>query len=691
MRAETVTGPPLTRPRPRARHVVRLEIQVLRAAAVTIVVLYHFWPHRLPGGFVGVDVFFAISGFLITAHLLTSQNSATGVSLLAFWARRARRLLPASLLVLGVTAVVTIVALPQTVWQQTLREITGSALYVQNWVLAADAVDYLAAENAASPVQHFWSLSVEEQFYLVWPLLFVAASLLATKARGRATARKLTLVLVVGVFVTSLAWSIHLTGVSPGTAYFVTTTRAWEFAAGGLLAFLGTAVRTAPSLRSTASWAGWLGLVTSCFVIDGTTPFPGIAAALPVLSSLIVIWAGTPDVAWAPHRFLARGPVLFVGDTSYSIYLWHWPVLTVVSALLGEDFTWWIKLAFLSNIVFLAWLTYRYVENPLRSAPALRSPRETRTFIAMATAITLVVVPTLVTASALEAAAQSEVRAAQAAAEQETACFGAAALDPAQNCSASKPSGLVPTPAAAVDDKADAYTNGCIATNTGSELKTCSFGDGSKRIALVGDSHMVSWEPAFQQLAEERDWTVQTFFKSACPHSASPTLQGGAEIMASCRSWNADVDTAVAAAEPFDVVVVTHSVTAAQYASPAEEMSGYRQAWAQFTDRGAKLVVIRDVPRVPEDTNVCLAADASDPLACSLPREESLVGPDRMVEAAEGLPEATIVDMTDYLCDSSWCPAAIGGVVVFRDTHHLTKTFATTLSPYLGEALRGVA
>jgi peptidoglycan/LPS O-acetylase OafA/YrhL len=296
------------------RRGIRPEIQALRAVAVVTVLVFHFWPEALPGGFVGVDVFFAISGFLITSHLVREVERTGSVSVLAFWARRVRRLLPASLVVLLATATAIVALVPLSAWDDWLAELLASALYVENWHLASSATDYFAQQDAPSPFQHFWSLSVEEQFYAVWPLLVLGAALLgAGLARRRAA-----LAGVLGlVFAASLAYSILFTGDGRDDAYFSTLTRAWEFAAGGLLALLPSAgVSAAPApapgagrvrallaraeravealARALVSWAGIAAVFVAAAIISRETAYPGWAALLPVLGALAVIYAGAP-------------------------------------------------------------------------------------------------------------------------------------------------------------------------------------------------------------------------------------------------------------------------------------------------------------------------------------------------------------------------------------------------------------
>jgi peptidoglycan/LPS O-acetylase OafA/YrhL len=296
-------------------HRFRPDVQGLRALAVTMVVVYHLYPRTLPGGFVGVDVFFVISGYLITGHLWREYQRSGRVRLLDFWGRRAKRLLPAAALVLAVTWLVARFALPSSQLSATAQQIQASALYYQNWLLAHDAVDYLASGQAATPVQHFWSLSVEEQFYLIWPLLFLAAAFLARNRRpGHGNARhgnagRVLAGLMVALVAASFAYSVYDTHANPLAAYFVTPTRMWELGLGGLLAMVPE--RRLPERRGWFGWAG-LGLVlASPFVLRGTTAFPGALALLPVGGAVLFIAGG-------PSRLLSARPLVFLGGISYS-------------------------------------------------------------------------------------------------------------------------------------------------------------------------------------------------------------------------------------------------------------------------------------------------------------------------------------------------------------------------------------
>jgi peptidoglycan/LPS O-acetylase OafA/YrhL len=277
------------------RSELRADIQAMRAIAVAAVFAYHLAPERVPGGFTGVDVFFVISGFLITGNLIREADATGRIDVWRFWSRRMRRLLPASLLVLAVCAVATYMVVPGNLWRPFFREIAASTLYVQNWALAGDSVDYLAAENTPSPVQHYWTLSAEEQFYVVTPLLLVGLLVVAGWIHAR---RRVLLGGLATVAAASFAWSVWLTSSDPPAAYFVTTTRAWEFCAGALLLF---APLPRGRLAARLAVAGGVALVIlASVVLSSSVPFPGAVAALPVLGAVALIWGGERPAGGGP-------------------------------------------------------------------------------------------------------------------------------------------------------------------------------------------------------------------------------------------------------------------------------------------------------------------------------------------------------------------------------------------------------
>ena len=315
---------------------MRPEIQALRAAAVLLVVICHLWPAALPGGYVGVDVFFAISGFLITSLLLREIDRTGRLSLSAFWARRARRILPAALATVLFCAVATAIFVPINLWPQFFAELRASTAYVQNWQLASTAVDYFAASDLPSPVQHFWSLSVEEQCYLVWPVLLVIA-VAVSRSRPARLRRRMLVIAIAAPTLLSLAFSLSQTRSNPQAAYFVTPTRVWEFGAGALLALLPPVDRAPALFHSVLSWVGLGAIAVAAIAYSSTTAFPGHAALLPVLGALAVMQAGVPTHRWAPSAAMQLRPVQYLGDISYSVYLWHWPLIVLAPFVIDQQ------------------------------------------------------------------------------------------------------------------------------------------------------------------------------------------------------------------------------------------------------------------------------------------------------------------------------------------------------------------
>lgn len=368
---------PTAEPRtPQAAH-FQPHIQGLRAIAVLLVVIYHVWPGRLSGGYVGVDVFFVISGFLITGQLARELQRSGRVNLPSFWAKRARRLLPASITVLVFCALAMIFILPMSALPAEIRELLASTFYVENWALALSSVDYLALQDATT-TQHYWSLSLEEQFYVIWPLLLVGATWLSVKFAAQKRWFSLAAVTAV-VTVASLAASVLYTASNPAEAYFVTFTRMWEFGIGGVLALL-------PAVRPRGAWAqnivGYAGLamiLAAGWFFDHDTPFPGYTALLPVLGTAFVIMTDRREKWWDVGSVLSGRPQRFIGDISYSMYLWHWPLIIAAPYVPGWGMDGWNRVALVGITILLAWLTKIAIEDPARTWSVLtkRKPRFT--------------------------------------------------------------------------------------------------------------------------------------------------------------------------------------------------------------------------------------------------------------------------------------------------------------------------
>jgi peptidoglycan/LPS O-acetylase OafA/YrhL len=685
----------------------RPDIQALRAAAVGLVVLYHLWPNRLPGGYVGVDVFFVISGFLITSHLVGEVIRTGTVSLPSFWARRIRRLLPASLTVLAVALVAALVWVPDSLLQQNLRDIGASALYVVNWVLAADSVDYLASAGLPSLVQHFWSLSVEEQFYLAWPVLIVVsvavAALLGRRSsrQGDGTRVRVVIFAVLAVlFAASLVFSIVLTGASQPAAYFNTLARAWEFAAGGLAA---TAIvlfpripdlartRWAPAVGQAAALLGIALIFVSALVFSDGSAFPGYIALLPVAGALLVLGGGSIAPLRGPvGRIAGLWPVQRIGDLSYGIYLWHWPLIALYPFVLGAPFGTVGALVIILLSVGLAGVSKFFIEDPVRTGRWWRS-RRWRAFALAGLGAALIIAVTSTQSAAIDTRKAEASVWAQQQLDSGAPCFGASAMAPGADCPGR-------TVLSASTDLAFAATdrdpNWCAAKPE-EDWKSCDYGDTSspsRTIALVGDSHAAALVPAFDEYFAKHGWKVVTYLREGCPGVSLSRIAypgRGLDEQDSCAAWTARVfDELIARTDIEGVVFTNFSDRSSDTAIPpsgrvnAEDLA---TQWNRLATSGKRVVLVRDVPDTNRtNTPACLSTSYVKSAPCSFSRSEA-VHDNQVLDAVALADDARLVDMSDFFCDQTLCYAVMGDVVVYSDDNHISGTYARTLAPYLGK------
>lgn len=673
----------------------------MRAVAVLVVVLYHLWPQRLTGGYIGVDVFFVISGYLITSHMYRDVRDGSRIGLLRFWARRIRRLLPASIFVLLVSLLGVALWVPSTLWEVSARQIGASALYVQNWILAGDSVDYSALHNDATAAQHYWSLSVEEQFYFVWPILVAALIYLSRRraAAGRSMLASPRSVMIAGIAVigaVSLIYSVTLTTQSPSVAYFVTPTRIWEFAAGALLALVFGS-RQFQGRRATAfAWAGLALIAFASIAYSGSTPFPGWTAAVPVAGTALVLICSGSTAALTPRWWLSRRPMTFLGDVSYGLYLWHWPLIVFAPYILGHDLATLEKVMILLASVLLAWVTKLTIEDPFRRGPLLRTSRRSYAFTAGGMAVTVALCFGLTAAAYVS---PGGTRAAELG-----PCYGPGALAPGNECgpvTGNEPPN--PGPALVAKQNTEPLYKGCQTGLPGTEIVSCGLGvepDKAKAtVAIVGDSHATAWFPALDALAAQRNWHVKTYTKASCPATTALRVLAAEKNDAnqrSCVAWNQKVNKELVADASISTVFTAAYSTAYAFASPEGKalqdpaIDGFKERWRGWMAAGKQVVAFDDVPRTNgEYVPTCLAKNPDDALACAMPRLKAYPGNAVIGRAGEAMGREGVkwVSLREQFCDPKLCYPVVGSVIVFRDQSHISAEYARALVPFISNKL----
>jgi peptidoglycan/LPS O-acetylase OafA/YrhL len=678
-----------------------------------MVVIYHLYPAALPGGFAGVDVFFVISGYLITGHLWRGYAQTGKVGLADFWGRRARRLIPAAALVLTVTWIASRIIEPATQFANTAQQILASALYYQNWQLSSDAVNYFKSDDAATPVQHFWSLSVEEQFYLVWPLLFLLAAVLtavfarATAApvhanarlanpahanagladTGRAARRTRARAVAVGVLtaalvVASLAYSIAETKANPPAAYFMTTTRMWELGAGGLLALAPARLTRALGRQG---WLGWVGLavvIESAFLLNGSMAFPGALALIPVLGAVALIAGGSAEGRYGPWRLTSARLMVFIGGISYSLYLWHYPLINLYTDWRGSAPGPLSGPVILAVSVLLAWLTKTFVEDKVRLAPFIARHKWRSLSVALVAVVPVALAAVYITA---EPGPWNGTLGPH--------YPGAAALAGAVTNVPAAPILKPPDPISQTLDQ----TGGCLDDFGASTPKECVFGDTTSpvlTVALVGDSAAGEWFDALNAIALQRRWKLVTELHSSCPWSSTLVLNwNGIGELTACQTWGKAVLHDLLTSIRPDVVITTdypsllstpdHPVNASP-AAMAEIGAGMAQYWTRLAAAGISVTPIKESPDLVEDVPTCVDQHPSDLAQCDVPVSKAILRDSPVTDAAKLMNgKVTVVNANSLICGPRVCAPVVGNVLVYGDRHHLTGPYAKSTAPFL--------
>ena len=633
----------------------RPDIEGLRAVAVLLVVAAHCRIPWCAGGFVGVDVFFVLSGYLITGLLVAELRTSGRIDLARFYARRARRLLPAGAIVLLATTAFAAASLAPQAFVAAADAARAAALYVSNVFFDRSASDYFAPAVEVNPLLHTWSLGVEEQFYLLWPYLLLGA---ARVLRG--DVRSTGLLAVVGAV--SLGCCLYATHAAPTFAFYELPARAWEFAAGGILARLapGAGLRAGRATLATG-FGGVAVIVGSGVLLNGGSGFPGWQALLPVAGTLAALHAGGREPRRGVGALLGWRPFQYLGARSYSWYLWHWPFV-VFAAVLIPDIGVGGRIVAALGALLAATLTFRCVERPVRASPFLGARPALSLRLAGATTLL-----TLAGAWGLES--YTQLRADDA---------------------------TLRMLAAAATDVADLSNEACVSQGLSGEVKLCTFGPAAapRALLLFGDSHAIQWFNPLRIAAERQGWRLITVLKAGCP-SADFNARRASSAVDACSNWRNGAFEQIAALHPTAVVMANYSGATIRgfrdepRLSIDELRAGTRRSLVRLAAAGVPIVLLRDSPLPPGDMSACVArrellrigAAKSCDFDAATARNDTAFAAEQA--AATGVPGIRFLDLGDLICPGQTCPAMRDGQLVYRDDNHLTGRFAASLAPAL--------
>jgi peptidoglycan/LPS O-acetylase OafA/YrhL len=605
------------------------QIQGLRALAAILVTVFH--ARLLPGGFIGVDIFYVISGYLITGLILREIEKTGTLDLRSFYQRRIKRLLPTSVFVLFVTAIFAWILFPPITRDALGRDLFAAATYISNYLFAWWQNDYQNLNATPSPFIHYWSLAVEEQFYLIWPIFILFLARYGKK------------VILGGIAITtlgSLLFSIYLTQVAPIWAFYSLPTRAWELGFGALLLFIP---ETKKKMRI-LPWLGFFGITFASLNFNENTAFPGKNALIPVIATVVLI----ASIKYWPPLFndLSNSRVSqWLGAISYPLYLWHWPALVLPSSALGRPLRFYERFLCILLTIILAHFTSKYVEEPLRHRNL--SPRTIYKGAIVTTASSLAVGTLIAFSTSSIITTKGDI---------------------------SYQFDLVK-----VMEKPAVYGDDCHVNYGETKSGFCTYGDknSSETIVLYGDSHAAQWFPTLEKLAKQRGFKLISLTKSACPAVDANRPDQGAFKQVHCTKWRQNSIERIAKIKP--MAVITSSF---QYFTPANEgvsratwwRDGQRKLLSDLKGSTDHLIYISDTPRPLRDIPNCLASRNSRVCDSTQKTRVSIIF------------GFEVVNPTPWLC-SSFCPAIIDGTVAYRDASHISVEMALKLLPKLEEAL----
>jgi peptidoglycan/LPS O-acetylase OafA/YrhL len=688
----------------------RDDLQGLRAIAVLLVALDHAGVGFLTGGYVGVDVFFVLSGYLITQLLLSEAARSGRVSLVNFYVRRARRILPAAALTLVATDVAAYFLLNQVRAWQTMKDSVWAAFFTANVNYARQATDYFAQGQPVSPLLHFWSLSVEEQFYFFWPtvlalvLLGTLAGVRLRRGGGRFTGAAVGTLLVVVLIgaAASFAYAHRLVHLEPAGAYFSSIARAWELALGALLAVgVRWVTRVPAAIRLGAGWVGLACIGVAAVAYTSSTPFPGTAALLPTLGAAFVIASGVRegDEHRQAGRLLGVLPLRYVGDRSYTFYLWHWPFLIIALDYEGHELPVGKNLLLLAVAFGLSIFTYRYYENPMRR---MQWKRSTGVLLWPASAGVVLAVAYAGIAS-IESSAATSARAAvqpaivvgpSSSSSTPAALPAVIASVKAARQGAAIPSPLAPSfiqlakdgpryPSKCEPHPGQTQSAICYVSGPGAAPSPTRH-SGHKVVVVLGDSHAQMWHSSLLPMAKKDGWDDVSVSKASCTPAVlyANISPSGPGLLTECHTWYAWAQKTIAKIRPNTIFISFHyspyaGTTAQKTADGISALTVWAKKYAKHVVLMADIPDLESLP-LPAD---CLSKSGAKLKTCTGAWSGSDLDLTGAIEAVARLHGVGVIDPLGWFCYDGSCPQAIGHTIAYRDTNHVTRTYAIALSP----------
>lgn len=667
----------------------RLDVEGMRGVAVAIVVLFHAELSWFSGGFVGVDVFFVLSGFLITGLLLDERDRSGRISFGDFYARRARRLLPASILVFVATILAAVAMMSPLDLLDLGSQARWTALFGSNIWFARHTTDYLQPD-VISPFQQYWSLAVEEQFYLIWPPVIL---LLALGARSRRALLKRVGIGLGVICVASFTSAVWLTAVRQPSAFFLLPPRAWELGAGGLLAIaLRLGLRVRPRMRNALALLGAAAVVLPTLRYGAATVFPGWAALPPVLGTVALLAAGTPEIGGVPEaggvngsvnstrpvitRLLETRPLRLIGKYSYSLYLWHWPVLVLPAAAAGRRLTSLETLQALVLSVALAVCSYHLVEDRFRHLKVLvRRPALSYGFGIAVIAVAVISVGALPTKASIAESASRKAAAEGGALSSELA---EAVVD-------------------APDDQASVYANDChrpteLDENAEPvEPSKCVSGvtgePSAPTVMLLGDSHAAHWQPALAEMAKSQGWKLVSLSRSFCPLVEVPVeLTAARTHYDQCDTWREQIFDLVARTRPTAVVLGHRSSYYVGQVGRDEWTAALGETVAKLA-QSTRVLVLRDLPNAPGSVPKCILSNSGDVEPCEFGVKDAAKARVEMERNSVIRSGGMFIDPLSIVCPDDRCDVIDGDLVIYSDSNHLTASYSRSVADDLARLI----